>query len=76
MKSSLRVEDGNFFTDMRNRNFTGTRDLSEMLKPVFQIVDGYAITCLKELVVGTATIAASNVTQINSYWKARTASGI
>lgn len=53
-----------------------TRDLSEMLKPVFQIMDGYAITCLKELVVGTATIAASNVTQINSYWKARTASGI
>lgn len=38
-----------------------------MLKPVFQIVNGYMITRLKELAVGTAIIAASNVTRANSY---------
>jgi len=38
-----------------------------MLKPVFQMVNGYAITCPKELAVGTAITAASNVTQVNSY---------
>lgn len=39
-----------------------------MLKPVFQTVNGYLITS-QELAVGTAIIAASNVTQVNSYWK-------
>lgn len=53
-----------------------TRDLREMLKPVFQIVDGYVLTCLKELAVRAATIAASDVTQVHTYWKMRTAGGI
>lgn len=34
-----------------------------MLKPVFQIVNGYVITS-QELAVGTAIITASNVTQV------------
>lgn len=45
-----------------------------MLKPVFQTVNGYVITCLKEVAVGTAIIAALNVTQVNSYGNVRTAS--